>query len=395
MMVGLSWRNGFKVWKSNIKFLSAAAIIFTALDFGIELSSRQFNYQPNILMDFNGITANALLVSFLSSLIHNAINLLIIFKFNKISINKKILSKRIFLCLIIITVVDNLLLIYKPIPNRVVVILISLGFCYIKILLFLFPYLIIRTKASIIDGLKQSINYIKGNIFSFILFLFSFIILAIIFVLILIKTNYYSIYEIKPNFFITLGRLALTIIYYFVYSFYLSAAFAFAENVISQNENKDNDHLEENESYCEIENKTEEEINNEILFKELNPDIANFEFEQRVQNQYDTYKRLDYKQFIFENKIDDISNFNIIEFIMTTDLYVCLKEDPKIQKYFKKVFSYVVIDISGYDKCDVKCNYSDYFKENNNNFTVEITIYKGYSGYDITISLTINGEPLF
>ncbi len=395
MMVGLSWRNGFKVWKSNIKFLSVVVIVFTALDFGIELLSQQINYQPNILMEFNGITANTLLISFLSSLIHNAINLLIIFKFNKISINKKILRKRIFLCLIIITVVDNLSLIYKPIPNIVVVILLSLAVFYIQILLFLFPYLIIRTKVSITDGLKQSKNYIKGNIFSFILFLFSFIILAIIFVLILIKTNYYIIYEIKPNFFITLGRIALTIIYYFVYSFYLSATFAFAENVISQNENKDNDHLEENESYCEIENKTEEEINNDILFKELNPDIANFEFEQRIQNQYDNCKRLDYKQFIFQNNIDDISNFNIIEFIMTTDLYAFLKEEPKIQKYFKKVFSYVVIDISGYDKYDVKCNYSDYFKENNNNFTVEVTIYKGYYGYDITISLTINGEPLF
>ena len=394
-MVCFSWRNGFKIWKSNIKFLSAFVIIFTALEYGSELLSQQFNYQPNILMDFNGITANTLLISFLSSLIHNAINLLIIFKFNKISINKKILSKRILLCLIIITVVDKLSLIYKPITNRVVVILLSLAVFYIQILLFLFPYLIIRTKVSIIDGLKQSNNYIKGNIFSFILFLFSFTILAIIFVIILIKTNYYSIHEVKPNFFITLGRLALTIIYYFAYSFYLSATFAFAENVIDQNENIDNDHLEENESYCEIENKTEEELNNDILFQELNPDIANLKLEQRIQNQFDNYERLDYKQFTFQNNIDDINNFNIIEFIMTTDLYAFLKEDRKIQKYLKNVFSYVVIDILGYDKYDIKCNYSDYFKENNNNFTVEVTIYKGYYGYDITISLTINGEPLF
>lgn len=394
-MVGLSWKNGFKIWKSNIKFLSAFVIIFTALDFGVELLSQQFNCQPNILKYFNGITANTLLFSFLSSLIYNALKLLIIFKFNKISINKKILRKKFILCLIIITVVDKLSIIYNIIPIKAIAVLLSLGFCYIKILLFLFPYLIIRNNVSITDGLKQSKNYIKGNIFSFILFVFSFIFLAIIFVLILIKTNYYSIYEIKPNFFITLWRIALTIIYYFAYSFYLSAAFAFAENVISQNENKDNDNLEENESYCEIENKTEEEINNDILFKELNPDIANFEFEQRIQNQYDNYKRLDYKQFIFQNNIDDISNFNIIEFIMTTDLYAFLKEEPKIQKYIKKVFSYVAIDILGYDKYDIKCNYSDYFKENNNNFLVEVTIYKGYYGYDITIILTINGEPLY
>ena len=98
-MVCFSWRNGFKIWKSNIKFLSAVVIIFTALNFGSELLSQQFNYQPNMLMDFNVITANTLLISFLSSLIYNAINLLIIFKLNKISINKKILSKRIFLLL--------------------------------------------------------------------------------------------------------------------------------------------------------------------------------------------------------------------------------------------------------------------------------------------------------
>ena len=36
-MVGLSWRTGFKVWKSNIKFLSAFVIIFTALEYGSEL----------------------------------------------------------------------------------------------------------------------------------------------------------------------------------------------------------------------------------------------------------------------------------------------------------------------------------------------------------------------
>lgn len=394
-MVALSWKNGFKIWKSNIVFLSVVVIVFAILYFGNILLSFQYNSQSNNLMDFTKITDNNFYISILSSLIYNAIFILIICKFNNVSIHNNFFSKRIFLCLIIITSIDNLSLIYKPITNKTVIVLLSLAVLYIRILLFLFPYLIVRNNVSISEGLKQSKSYIKGNIYNFIVFSLSFAVLGIIPALILFFTNDYTLSEIKQNIMLVIGLVILTSLYYLVYSFYLSATFAFAENVIVQNESIVYEDLDETESNYEIENKTEEEIHDDKLFKELNPDFENLKIEQRIQNQFDNYEPFDYKEFIFQSNVKDLTDFDVIDFIMQTDLYMCLKEDYKIQKYIKNVFSYVVIDILGYEKYDIKCNYLDYFKVNNNNFIVEVIIYKGYDDYDITIILTINGENLF
>ena len=180
------------------------------------------------------------------------------------------------------------------------------------------------------------------------------------------------------------------------YSFYLSASFAFAENIIDTNENIEDDvDFDEDSNEISLENKTEEEINDDKLFKELNSDIDNFDLEESVRNKFENYQTLEYKELSFETKITNLSDFDVIDFIMNSNLYMCLKEDKKIQKKIKETYSYVIIDILGYDKDSANSYYSDYFKVNNNNFMVEVIINKNYDDYSIQINIIINGEQLF
>ena len=179
------------------------------------------------------------------------------------------------------------------------------------------------------------------------------------------------------------------------YAFYFSAFFSFADLVIQQNERITTQDLNQNIASDTSTEISEQDISDEELYQELISEISNFDVEERIRNQYDNYERIDNKKIVLKTDITEITRFNVLSFVMESDLYLCLKEDKKVQKNLNKVFSYVKDDILAFEKTDALSKYSEFFVSNNNNFMVEITINKKSSEYDIEIIISINGESLF
>ena len=378
-MIRKTFKDANSIYKSNFWFLT----IISALVVAVNL----FNQYNNIINSTQKIYWLNFFAKFLSTLF----TFVIIYRLEKSEPKCKFFSIKILVAILIVCFVNYSQYFTTLNINKSYVTFTNIIFLILNLLIFIFPYLVIKNNSyTIIQSLKLSSKYIKKHIFSVILFGVMF---GIIYIILTMLYAFISISIIKtePN-----NHIIIDILLFIFYGYLQSLYFAFAQNVIASNENIEEietDEVDEEETFPD--ETLEESIQNEELFEELNSELEETDLDADIQKQFENYDYLNKMEFVFSASTDELSSFDFTKFLMSTNMYMCFKEDKTIQKNIKKVFQYVVLDISGYEKDSVECYYSDCFKENNNNFLVQVTITKDFENYNIQIILTINGENLF